>query len=195
MGRVEVQRCDASLADLVPLLRKQKPHVFHFIGHGAFDATSGGQLLVKGSEGHAFRATAEQLGRLLVGHDTVRLMVLNACDSGRSALDDQIAGAAQQLVKMGLPAVVGMQFTVTDPVAITFSHQFYQALADGYPVDMAVTEGRKAIFVGNHGAEWGTPVVYLRAADTQLFNIAPEAESQRLERRALAFDDREGVDL
>jgi len=194
VGRVELQRCGASLAELVPVMRQQKPHVFHFIGHGMFDRRDGGQLLLEGPDGRGQQATAEELGALLVGQDSVRLVLLNACETGRSASDDPIAGAAQRLVRMGLPAVIAMQSVVTDPVAIAFTHQFYAALADGYPVDAAVTEGRKAIFVGNHGVEWGTPVLYLRASDTQLFKIEPEAESERVQRRAATLDQQAAIE-
>jgi tetratricopeptide (TPR) repeat protein len=89
---------------------------------------------------------------------------------------------------MGIPAVVGMQLPVSDPAAVAFSSQFYAALAEGLPVDAAVTEGRKAVFALRREAEWGTPVLYLCASDAQLFEIEPEPEAVRLARRISAFE-------
>ena len=59
-----------------------------------------------------------------------------------------------------------MQFEITDDAAITFSHDFYAAIADGYPVDAALAEARKAIFTSGNDVEWGTPVLYMRTPDS-----------------------------
>lgn len=49
---------------------------------------------------------------------------------------------------------------------------FYESLADGLPIDAAVSEARKAISVGlANSLEWGTPVLHLRAADGVLFAV------------------------
>jgi len=45
-------------------------------------------------------------------------------------------------------------------------------LASSYPVDAALAEARKAIATQNNDIEWGTPVLYMRAVDGQLFDIA-----------------------
>jgi tetratricopeptide (TPR) repeat protein len=65
-----------------------------------------------------------------------------------------------------------MQFEIADDVAGTFAHEFYGAVADGYPIDAALTEARKAIFAGGKDVEWGTPVLYLRAPDGRIFDVA-----------------------
>jgi tetratricopeptide (TPR) repeat protein len=57
-----------------------------------------------------------------------------------------------------------------------FAHEFYGALADGYPIDAALTEARKAIFAAGREVEWGTPVLYLRAPDGRIFDVAPRAQ-------------------
>ena len=65
-----------------------------------------------------------------------------------------------------------MQYEITDPAAIELSRAFYEALADGMPVDAAVSEARKAISLGvENTVEWGTPVLYMRSLDGVLFDI------------------------
>jgi outer membrane protein assembly factor BamD (BamD/ComL family) len=102
----------------------------------------------------------------------MRLAILNACEGGRASRNDPFAGTAQSLVQQGLPAVIAMQFEISDQAAITFTREFYAALADGYPVDAALTEARLAIFAANDsGLEWGTPVLYMRAPDGRIFDL------------------------
>jgi hypothetical protein len=67
--------------------------------------------------------------------------------------------------------VIAMQFEIADEVAGTFAHEFYGALSDGYPIDAALTEARKAIFATGRDVEWGTPVLYLRAPDGRIFDV------------------------
>ncbi len=122
--------------------------------------------------------SGQYLGALLHDEETLRLVVLNACEGARTGTSDPFAGAAQSLVQQGLPAVIAMQFEVTDQAAITFSREFYSAVADGYPVDGALAEARKGIFATGNDVEWGTPVLYMRLPDGKVFDVARPAEKQ-----------------
>lgn len=61
-----------------------------------------------------------------------------------------------------------MQFPISDGAATAFTGEFYAALADGMPVDQAVTSARKGLLAG-YASEWATPVLYLNAPDGQVF--------------------------
>jgi uncharacterized membrane protein HdeD (DUF308 family) len=77
--------------------------------------------------------------------------------------------------------VVAMQYEITDTAAIEFSRDFYEALADGLPVDAAVTEARAAVSMDSM-LEWGTPVLYMHSPDGRVFDIlapAPPAHPTR----------------
>jgi tetratricopeptide (TPR) repeat protein len=84
-------------------------------------------------------------------------------------------------VQQGIPAVIAMQFEVTDEAAICFTREFYAAIASGYPVDAALAESRKAIFAEVSEIEWGTPVLYMRSPDGKVFEIEKVNETQRRE--------------
>ncbi|OIO88093.1 MAG: hypothetical protein AUK03_16890 [Anaerolineae bacterium CG2_30_64_16] len=176
-GLVTVERLDkATLAALQQQLRRGEYHVFHFIGHGAFDPqTQDGVLILEDEAGRGRPVSGQDLGTILHDERTLRLAVLNACEGGRTGRDDPFAGAAQSLVQQGIPAVIAMQFEISDEAAATFAREFYAAIADGYPVDAALAEARKAIFAQGNGLEWGTPVLYLRAPDGRIFDLAPVA--------------------
>lgn len=175
-GTVTLTRLDeATLTALQQQLRKKDYHIFHFIGHGEFDRKDNdGTLLFENKDETTHTVTGRDLGTLLSDQKAMRVVVLNACEGGRASRDSQFAGVAQSLVQAGIPAVVAQQFKVADDAAIALAREFYGALADGYPVDAAVTEGRKAVSGLGDNVEWATPVIYLRAPDGRIFDMNKE---------------------
>ena len=180
-GLIHVERQEnATLAELQHRLRKNEYHIFHFIGHGGFDdQAQDGLLILEDQEERGRRVPAQFLGTLLHDHRPLRLAVLNACEGARASRADPFAGTAQSLVQQGIPAVIAMQFEVTDEAAICFTREFYSAVAVGYPVDAALAEARKAIFAGVSEIEWGTPVLYMRAPDGLIFEVEKVSEEDR----------------
>ena len=183
--------------DLQRAMRVGPWHVFHFIGHGSYDRqTEEGCIALADEEGQASRLSATQLGRLLADHRSLRMVLLNACEGARGSERDIFSSAAAILVRRGIPAVLAMQYEITDRAAIEFSRTFYEALADEMPVDAAVAEARKAIsmMVANT-VEWGTPVLYMRSPDGVLFNleVARQARktTERLERERVEHEAQE----
>ena len=180
-GLVTVERQeDATLAELQRRLRKNQYHIFHFVGHGGFDAQADdGLLIMEDQENRGRRVSAQFLGTILHDHRPLRLAVLNACEGARASRGDPFAGTAQSLVQQGIPAVIAMQFEVTDEAAICFTREFYSAIAVGYPVDAALAEARKAIFAEVSEIEWGTPVLYMRSPDGKVFEVEKVSEVAR----------------
>ncbi len=172
-GAVQLHRlADPSLIGLQKYLRRVDVHVLHFVGHGDFDsASSTGTLIFTDEHSRGRPVGGQELGTLLYDEKSIRLAVLNACEGARTSRSDPFAGVAQSLVQQGIPAVIAMQFQISDPAAIELSSSFYAALADGYPVDAALGEARKALFAQHNSTEWGTPVLYLRAADGVIFDV------------------------
>ncbi|MFN8494026.1 MAG: SUMF1/EgtB/PvdO family nonheme iron enzyme [Caldilineaceae bacterium] len=166
--------------DLQRALRRGPWHIFHFTGHGMFDTVRDeGMVALADADGKAHLFSATDLGRLLVDHQTLRLVLLNSCESAQSGARDIFAGTAATLIRRGLPAVVAMQYAITDRAAIEFAQTFYESLADQLAIDAAVAEARKAISVGiTNSLEWGTPVLHLRAPDGQLFAQGAALQSE-----------------
>jgi hypothetical protein len=173
---VSIERVSPTVEALQKRLRTGEPaHVLHFVGHGGFNETWQQGVLILEGENHKGRPVASQgFADLLRDHRSLRLVVLNACNGARSSGDDALAGTAQSLVeRAGIPAVVAMRTEVSDETACQFAETFYQTLADLWPVDACMGEARKALAVDNN-PEWGTPVLYLRAADGRIFARADE---------------------
>lgn len=169
-GLVKVDRLkDGRLATLPRALRLQEYHVLHFIGHGGYnEQAQDGALAMEDADGKSRLVSGRDL-RMIVRHPSLRLVVLNACEGSMSAPDDPFSGVAQALARQGIPAVIAMQFEISDPAALAFSHSFYQAIADGLPVDVATVEARREMFADDNEIEWATPVLYLRSPDGRVF--------------------------
>jgi hypothetical protein len=121
------------------------------------------------------RVGVRELGALLRDEShSLRLVVLNACKGARASAGDPFAGLAQGLVRKGVPAVIAMQVAISDGAAQILTSSFYSALASGYPIDAALGEARKAIYVKQGGAEWAVPVLFMRAPDGQIFEMEKE---------------------
>src|SRR5262249_17292774 len=147
-------------------------HILHFIGHGGFDPTTQeGVLALADRQGKTRLLHAPELGRLLADHQRLRLVVLNACEGAKSSEMDLFSSTAARLARRGVPAVLAMQAAITDQAALQCTSTFYQVLLAARPVDEAVAEARKAISLQTpNSLEWGTPVLYLRAASGMLFD-------------------------
>jgi hypothetical protein len=151
--------------------------VFHFIGHGRFDPDRGEGVIAFADERSRRQLVgASLLAELLsVADPTPRLVVLNSCQTGAGADADVFSSTAATLVRTA-PAVVAMQFAVTDNAAAVFSRAFYQALVHNRGVDEAVRAGRIALTGWKPDTlEWVTPVLYLRSQDSRLFDFADPA--------------------
>jgi len=178
-GQVHLTRLpNATLSALQRQLRRGAYHIFHFVGHGGVSPIHGERVLyLEDERGRARLVSGDVLGTLLNDHRSLRLALLNACEGARVGTNDPFAGVAQHLVLQGIPAIIAMQFEITDDAAILLAQEFYASLADGYPVEAALAEARKAIFVAGHEVEWGTPVLYSRASDGHLFTVTASTSS------------------
>ncbi len=161
--------------DLAGALRRGPWHVFHFIGHGGYDEQTGEGLILLEKEGEdeaPHRFPAHDLGCLLADHRSLKLAVLNSCEGARGSATSLFSSTGEILASQGVPAVVSMQYEITDRAAVEFSRTFYDSLAEGEAVDSAVSEARKAIKMAlGETVEWGTPVLHMRARDGALLRI------------------------
>ena len=188
-GLVIVDRLPvATRAGLQSALRRQEYHILHFVGHGDFDETTqSGALFLTNEQGNADPMAASDLATLLHNERSLRLVLLNACESAQTGQRNPLGGVAQTLVQQGAPAVVAMRYPISDEAAITFAHEFYAALADGYSVDGALTEARVAIATRLGNGEWGAPRLIMHAKDGILWQVGNQS-SQSIDGTAISQD-------
>ena len=108
--------------DLQRAMRQGRWHVFHFVGHGGFDrAADEGIIALADEQGGTRPLHAGDFSLLLRDHASLRLVLLNACDTGRAGALDPFSSTAGALVRRGIPAVVAMQYEISDRAAIEFT--------------------------------------------------------------------------
>jgi len=141
--------------------------VVHIVAHG--DST---ELLMEDSEGQSDRMTAIDLSAFLNDRG-VGLVVLSSCGSGQVRYQSAFAEFATTLVRVGIPAVVAMQYPVRARTAIDFASTFYRCLLqEGVNLDTAMIEARLALIAkfGSQSVEWGVPVLYRSLAARNPFD-------------------------
>ncbi len=163
-GSVKLHRVDSATLSALRAELAEPVHMLHFIGHGGFDRSRDEAYLeFETREGEPHHVSGIELARILRRQSPPALVFLNACEGGRASKTDPFGGVAQALVREGMPAVVAMQFKVSDESALVFSKELYEALARVDSIDHAVFEARHAL-VPEGPVDWGNPVLYLRGA-------------------------------
>lgn len=170
----------ATVQSLSDELARREYHILHYMGHGDFDPNQGvGVLLMETDDGMTDPVDGRTLGVSLQDARSLRMVFVNACNTAQATQSDEMdpyAGIAAGLVMSGVPAVVAMQFPISDRAAIIFTGTLYPRLAQGLPLDTAVAEARKAIRLADrHSVEWATPVLFMSASDGNLFTAADDA--------------------
>ncbi|MGH3906861.1 MAG: CHAT domain-containing protein, partial [Pseudonocardiaceae bacterium] len=160
--------------DLEEALDRGPWQILHVVDHGGADEIVDERTpALFRNAGRAPLIASNEVSRLLADHHTLRLVVLDACGPGSDGVGDGFAGAAGVLVRRGIPAVVAMQFELTDPAAARFAQTLYHSVAKCLPVDIGVLRGRRALRLAQKDSlEWGTPVLYLRAPGERIFSAA-----------------------
>lgn len=141
--------------------------IVHFMGHGTFNSTIGEGMLLLEDESHGRDPLpASALAGFFAGKPMPRLVVLASCrsaDPGSDPAFGPFASVAAALVAAGLPAVVAMQTTVEDRSAIRFTERLYRRIAQGDPIEAAVSQARIALRAGQADTlDWAVPVLFVR---------------------------------
>jgi hypothetical protein len=167
-------------AELAETIRSNPWHVLHIMSHGGFDPeTGGGYIQLSGENGTARPVSAVDLARLISENPSLRLIVLNACESAFSSAEGIFTSTAAKLVREGVPAVVAMQYEITDNAALVFASSFYGQIAQGVPVDRAMTRAREAVKMTHDSLEWATPVLFLSSEETRIFEVPEQVHDDR----------------
>jgi len=119
------------------------------------------------------KVSASHLGIMLEGDGSLRLAVLNCCESARGG---PFSSAGAALVNSGVPMAVAMQFPISNGAAARFAGMFYRSLVTGQPVERAMTVGRQFMRIESN-VEWGIPVLFTRSGSCVLFEVEPHAQA------------------
>jgi tetratricopeptide (TPR) repeat protein len=164
-GRIEIEFTpNGTPQALEAALREFDPHVLHFVGHGVFvSALDSGLLLMERPDGHQCQVPNAGFAELIERQaKSLRLVFLSACQSAVAPRNEGYADLAPRLLAADVPAVVAMQYSVLNRSAMAFGSAFYKGLADGDPIDGALTEARNRLARESpNTVDFATPVLFL----------------------------------
>jgi hypothetical protein len=124
----------ASIESLHDTLLNYEPHILHFSGHGVTNNGLGALALENPASGDTAALSARQL-RGLLSRLGITLAVLNACETAKHSTRDALMGVAQALIREEIPAVIAMQFLVSETTALLFTRRLYDFLFRGDPLE------------------------------------------------------------
>ncbi len=158
-----------NVIELGQALERERPDILHIVTHGQPEG------LMLWQDGEPTFVSPDSLRTALDWTDSIKLVVLNACQTARDAAPAPLNSLGAQLLQSGLPAVIGMQYAIKDQAAMRFSQLLYTTLMDGPcagRVDAAVAQARSGLFaLNNSDASFGTPVLWLNSQDGVIFNL------------------------
>lgn len=184
-GFVDIEVLDRPLLTNVRARFKSfRPHVLHFIGHGAAGAGGRGLRIDGNGQQGGEIWTVEKMAIDLQGW-TPRLVFINACRSAEVAAQDGTWDVIDAFARSGVDAVIGMQGDVNGAAAATFAGELYRALGDDEPIDVAVMRARIRVTddesLSSHHP-WLPSLTVTSTAESTLprrYALAP-ADSQRI---------------
>ncbi|MGH7601542.1 MAG: tetratricopeptide repeat protein, partial [bacterium] len=145
---------------------------FHYAGHGSFE-NENAFLYLDHEEGAGtqIRMAASEFAQFFSDSTSMRLVMLNSCQGAARSSHQALIGTAPQLLVAGVPAVVAMQFVVSNEDAILFAAEFYETLCHkNGQVEMALTAARKALYQERSASPaFCNPVLYLRSETGNLW--------------------------
>lgn len=117
--------------DFLQAITEHRPHIVHFSGHG-----NPNEIVVCDDAGNAKPVGTDALLALFKSTQSeVKVVLLNACYSKLQA----------QAIVSVVPCAIGMNDAISDLAASIFASSFYRALAFGYSVKHAFSQGIAAL--------------------------------------------------
>jgi hypothetical protein len=149
-------------------------HGLHLVAHGTMNPeTQRGSLVLEDKEGHRAFAFDDDLNPWI--HPNLRAVVLQSCQTATPTpkLGPPFVGIGPRLVQLGVPAVVAMQDYVAMDDARVFAAAFYRSLVRHGLVDVAVNEGRNAMFEKSKNDNFSIPALFMRLKGGLLWRPDP----------------------
>ncbi|TAD99314.1 MAG: hypothetical protein EAZ97_09030 [Bacteroidetes bacterium] len=126
-----VERANATIEGILDVFQsaayKDRIAIFHYGGHA-----DGYQLILEQADGSHAVAHGGGLVSFFAKQKSLKLVFFNGCSTQQQA---------EELVKSGIPAVIGTSNSINDDVATTLAIRFYKSLANGAGIEKAWAEG------------------------------------------------------
>ena len=120
-------------------------HIFHYSGHGIPPKDGGGLLLENAAGKRRPTPAAEILQAMQKAEATLRLTVISGCQTARTLHSGGFRDLARGLAQRRVPAVLAMQFSISDVGGLRLAETLFPRLATGQPLEMAMSATRRTL--------------------------------------------------
>jgi hypothetical protein len=122
-------------------------YLVHYVGHSMLDKQIGKLVLRSSDTGKPEWIEDTKFASLFsearLNIKQPAMVCFQSCDSAKiGSFNDNLRGVAYEFTKLDIPAVLGMQNEINNPVSCAFFERFYERLLLGDDVAEAVTAGR-----------------------------------------------------
>lgn len=169
--------------ELVDNMKRYKPHIFHFIGHGRKGAGVNNPVLAfeAGVSGPAWEWNEDMISVDLRDWKP-RFAFVNACRTSTEEAATHSWGITEAFIKAGVPAVIGMQADVLGAAAAKFPGEIYEALSSNSPPDIALATARSNVYRLSADAsqrrDWALPTFHISVDPNKVVDMQPPATRQ-----------------
>jgi CHAT domain-containing protein len=153
----------STLENLKQKLDEEEHHVLLFTTHGIYSQTGHMcYVLFEDEFGNSKRADSETMADILAGHRSLRLVMLSCCRTVLAVGHRVLGELPVALLSKGVPAVIVMQYSVTDQSAVKLSGQLLRGICQGMSLDRALANARRTLLLAGHEGlvDFGSPILY-----------------------------------
>jgi tetratricopeptide (TPR) repeat protein len=186
-GRLRADFEDEAKLEILEGSLETPYQIFHYTGHGIAPENGGGLLLEDARGNSRPTSAAEVLQSLGRGEKHLRLVVLSGCQTSRTINVAGFRDMARGLLRGKIPAVIAMQFSISDGGGLKFAESFYSRIAAGRSLELATHAARRALLLSDDyylQADALAPVLLTSNGDclqTTQAEAAPTFETPRID--------------
>jgi WD40 repeat protein len=134
-----IERSSTTISDILDVFQDPiygpRVSIFHYGGHA-----DGFSLLLESEDGTKALTHKEGLIPFFARQENLKLIFLNGCSS---------EGQATDLLKAGIPAVIGTTASINDEIATALATRFYSSLGDGSSIEKAWADATDEVKIKN----------------------------------------------
>ena len=145
-GRLVVDFEDEAKLPVIEHSLESGYQILHYSGHGISPKDGGGLLLEDAQGNSRTTSPAEFIQSVQTGEKSIRLAVISGCQTARTMHTAGFRDIARSLARRNIPAVIAMQFSISDRAGLLFSETLYpRLLIEGQPLESAVSASRRVL--------------------------------------------------
>ena len=120
-------------------------HIWHYSGHGIAPENGGGLLLEDADGKKRLTSIADLMQTLQKAEKDLRLAVISGCQTARTRHSGGFRDLARSLLQRKIPAVLAMQFSITDTAGLLFAEELYPRVTEGQSLTQAMSACRRKL--------------------------------------------------